>query len=410
MEASARSSHEDRKSVGLHAVELFASVAEVCITEELARRGSPEPDYLQEKLAIKDLARQMAVQPAQVLPHLVRLALDICRSSSAGTSLYESAGSVFRWHHVTGALAKFNGGTTPREFSPCGICLDQRAPVLMERPERAYSWIRDAGITVPEVLLVPLFVGEEKPLGTLWIVAHNRQHFNAGHARVMSELAAFAGLALRMNQGEASLKRALESQETLTKEMSHRVKNLFSIADSILQLSAKSAVTPQDLARSVSGRLQALSVAHGVVKRTLNAEGVANEGTDLAQLIATILRPYHSQPEIKGPSILLGAQASNTLALVFHELATNAAKYGALSVDDGLVRISWEIEDNSLIVKWREKGGPEIKEEPPKKGFGSMLAQNTIGHHGGAVAYAWDRKGLSVRMSMPMDQVLPLIV
>ena len=75
----------------------------------------------------------------------------------------------------------------------------------MEQPERAYPWIREAGITVPEVLLVPIFLGDE-PFGTLWIVAHEHQHFDSGHARVMREMATFAGLALRMIQAEASLK------------------------------------------------------------------------------------------------------------------------------------------------------------------------------------------------------------
>ena len=384
------------------------AVAQVCITDELAHRETPQPDYLREKQAIQDLALQMAVRPSEVLPHLVKLALEICGSDSAGISLYEREGSIFRWHHVTGALAEFNGGTTPRGFSPCGICLDQKVPILMERPERAFSWIADAGLIIPEVLLVPLFIGDESPLGTLWIVARDGQHFNAGDVRVMSELAACAGIALRMNEGEASLKQALENQETLAQELSHRVKNLFSIADSIIRLSAKSSATPQELAASVSGRLHALSVAHGVVKRTLNAEGVANEGSDLSELVATILRPYHSPIDIEGRSILVGGQATSTFALVFHELATNAAKYGALSVTNGMVRVSWEIAKDCLVVTWSEKGGPEIKEEPTRKGFASMLAQNTIGRHGGAIVRSWSswrKEGLSVAMSMPMDRV-----
>ena len=189
--------------MGLHAVEPSAILA-VTITDQLARRGAAKPDYIRQKLGIQDLAQQ-AGGPGQVLPHLVQQALEICTSDSAGISAYESEGSVFRWHHVTGALERFDGATTPRDFSPCGVCLDQRAPVLMERPERAYPWISEAGITVPEVLLVPIIVNED-PFGTLWIVAHDEQHFDAGHAHVMAELAAFAGLALRMIQAEASLK------------------------------------------------------------------------------------------------------------------------------------------------------------------------------------------------------------
>lgn len=181
-----------------------SALSAVIITDQLARRGTSNPHYIQQKLGVQDLAEQ-AGAPGHVLPHLVQLALEICKSDSAGVSVYESGGSIFRWHHVTGTLEKFDGATTPRDFSPCGVCLDQHRPVLMERPEQAYPWIKEAGITVPEVLLVPIFVGNE-PFGTLWIVAHDQQQFDAGDARVMAELAAFAGLALRMTQAEASLK------------------------------------------------------------------------------------------------------------------------------------------------------------------------------------------------------------
>ena len=77
---------------------------------------------------------------------------------------------MFRWRYLRGLLAPFEGATTPRNFSPCGITLDRNAPVLSARPERVYNWIADANISVPEVLLVPLYLGGTTPLGTLWIV------------------------------------------------------------------------------------------------------------------------------------------------------------------------------------------------------------------------------------------------
>src|SRR5262249_40015842 len=141
-------------------------------------------------------------------------------------------GSEFRWLGLAGKLAVFEGATTPRDFSPCGICIDNRSAILMERPERVYGWIADANITVPEVLLVPLLAHDEGPIGTLWIVADEGQPFNRGHERVMTELAAFTSVALRMVQSEKRLKKALEDQETLTKEMGHRIKNLFAITES----------------------------------------------------------------------------------------------------------------------------------------------------------------------------------
>jgi hypothetical protein len=117
------------------------SVADVFITDELDRRAPKKTDYLREKLALQDLAMRMADQPEEVLPRFVDLALEMTGGVSAGLSLYEEdpAPGVFRWQHLRGALASFNGATTPRNFSPCGITLDRNAPVLSAHPERVMA-------------------------------------------------------------------------------------------------------------------------------------------------------------------------------------------------------------------------------------------------------------------------------
>jgi PAS domain S-box-containing protein len=196
------------------------SIADVFITDELERRVPKKTDYLREKLALQDLALRMANQPEEILPRFVDLALEMTGGVSAGLSLYEPnpAPGIFRWQHLRGTLAPFNGATTPREFSPCGITLDRNSPVLSRHPERVYTWIADANIVVPEVLLVPLYLGGEAPLGTLWIVSGREGHFDSGHARVITELAAFVGIALRMSRGEQRLHHALEEQEKLSRD------------------------------------------------------------------------------------------------------------------------------------------------------------------------------------------------
>src|SRR5580698_1926376 len=137
------------------------SVADVFITGELAKRAPRKTDYLQEKLALQELAARMADQPEEMLPRFVDLAMEMTDGVSAGLSLYEEdpAPGVFRWRYLRGVLSPFENATTPREFSPCGITLDQNRPVLSLHPERVYGWISDANIIVPEVLLVPLYLG-----------------------------------------------------------------------------------------------------------------------------------------------------------------------------------------------------------------------------------------------------------
>src|SRR3984885_428536 len=164
------------------------NIADVFITDELYRRAPKKNDYLREKLALQDLAARMADQPEGVLPRFVDLALEMTGGVSAGLSLYEPepAPGVFRWTYLRGLLAPFEGTTTPRDFSPCGITLDCNAPVLSRHPERVYDWIADANISVPEVLLVPLYLCRKVPLGTLWIVSLQEGYFNRGHARAMT--------------------------------------------------------------------------------------------------------------------------------------------------------------------------------------------------------------------------------
>jgi two-component sensor histidine kinase len=272
----------------------------------------------------------------------------------------------------------------------------------MERPERIYGWIAEANITVPEVLLVPLLVNAATPIGTLWIVAHEQQHFNRGHERVMTELATFTGIALRMVQSDTRLKNALEEQETLAKEMSHRIKNLFALTDSMIRLCSRNAQTKEEMTESLTGRLHALSDAHGLVRRSFSSTATPI-GVELNELISTILRPYRA-PHLSGCAVHLGEQATSSIALVFHELATNAAKYGALSRDKGSIDVRWKVENGNLDLEWREQSDRDVR-PPSKKGFGSTLVENTIARHGGTIDRDWSSQGLIARIKIPTDRL-----
>jgi two-component sensor histidine kinase len=381
-------------------VQLPQAIAEVFITDELQRRLAPAPDYLREKLAIQDLANHMTDRPGEILPRLVQMAMEFCGAESAGISVLEPETAQFRWLALTGVLSAFEGATTPRNFSPCGVCLDENSPVLMDHPERVYDWIREANISVPEVLLVPLVVKGRDAIGTLWIVAGATHHFDGEHARLMTELAGFVGVALRMIQTEEQLTAALEKQETLTKEMSHRVKNLFAITDAMIRMTSRTSSTKEEMTERLSGRVHALANANALVQRSFGEAGAA--GVGLSELIGKVLLPYdHAHCEMCGPDVTLGDQATNNLALVFHELATNAAKYGSLSVPTGSVSAGWETDGENLSVNWKEVRGPKIS-APAKKGFGSTLVETTVVRSGGTIASTWQADGLAVSLSVPL--------
>jgi two-component sensor histidine kinase len=395
---------------------------DLLITDELHHRIAHKADYQREKLAIQDLARQMAEQPDQVLPRLVHLAMELCGGQSAGISLYEArppGPGIFRWHHLAGRYANFSGGTAPRDFSPSGVCFDVDHPILMARPERVYAFLSEAGVPNYEL---PLYAGQTDPLGTLWVISHDEAiHFDSGDARVTTELAAFAGLALKMIQdasvlraSEERLNLALHRQEMLTREMSHRVKNLFAIAIGMVSISAKSAATAQDMAKTLLGRLHVLARAHDLVLHGLQSNGQRIREATLRRLLEAIFQPYTDLAHtgdpgrivISGPDLVIGERALTSLALVLHELATNAAKYGALSIGEGLVHVTWQIEARNLLLHWEERKGPGIEKTPTSEGFGSILVRlSIVGQLGGELDSIWKPEGFSAFISIPMERL-----
>jgi two-component sensor histidine kinase len=281
--------------------------------------------------------------------------------------------------------------------------LDHKAPILVQKPERVYSWLVEADVSFPECLLVPLYVGEREPLGTWWIVSEDVEHFTDAHAKTMQELAGFTGIALQMIRAEDRLKVALEEQEEVTREMGHRVKNLFAIADGMIRLSARSSTSKEQMAEALSGRIHALAAANALVRRTFSPDGQSSSASNLSEIIAAVLKPYvHAATTLRGLVLPVGEHATYTIALVFHEMATNVAKYDALSTESGTISVDWEVKNEQLELVWNESGGPPIIREPDASGFGSFLVENTITRHGRSISNTWRRDGLQVVITLPV--------
>ena len=224
------------------------------------------------------------------------------------------------------------------------------------------------------------------------------------------------------------LRRAQEQQNLLLREMGHRVKNLFAVASGVVTLSARSANTPQDMAKAVRDRLDALTRAHDLTRPGLL--GMAEESsrdTTLHALFATIFSPYAEiskdceqkglaqmlrAPEdrvrviVSGPEVPIGGSAVTSFALLLHEFATNAAKYGALASASGSVRVDWSAKEDELALTWQEHGGPPIVGQPECNGFGSMLANRIVNSQfGGRLSHDWKPEGLTIHLSVPIQQL-----
>jgi two-component sensor histidine kinase/integral membrane sensor domain MASE1 len=226
-------------------------------------------------------------------------------------------------------------------------------------------------------------------------------------------LALSADLTARRRQEEQRL-RAEEQRTLLLREMSHRIKNLFAVMSAMVALSARYARTPQELAKSVQERLGALNRAHELTRTGLI--GTAHhpvEDTTLHALIRTIFAPYvagRGKDEeglvLTGCDVPIDRNAITNVALVLHELATNAAKYGALSVPEGVVHVDCSEASGQLSLRWKELGGPLTNGTPSGEGFGGSLTQRIIkDQFGGQLSRTWEREGLIVRLSVPLDRL-----
>ncbi|PWV99842.1 two-component system CheB/CheR fusion protein [Hoeflea marina] len=196
-----------------------------------------------------------------------------------------------------------------------------------------------------------------------------------------------------------SLAEAESHQRTLIAELNHRVKNMLAVVISIANHTLKSAPTPEAFNSAFLGRLHAMARAYGLLSRENWKEALIDE------LVSQEMEPFGLDRVIlSGPQFRLRPDRGLSLAMVVHELSTNAVKYGALSVPAGKVEINWSRQDGMLVFDWVERGGP-LTLEPSDIGFGLTLLKGEIGYrHGGKVETNFAAEGLEVRIMMPVGR------
>ena len=175
------------------------TVEDIVITSELHARKAPRTDGIAEANEYYRIAETLAESPAAALQELVNAGVALCNAGSCGLSVLERAAGqpIFRWTHMAGVYAGYRGGTTPRDFSPCGTTLERRSPQLFRYPGRLFTYFQAVEPPIVEGLVLPL-VFEHQPLGTIWIVSHDEQRrFNKEDVRVMTALGYFTVAALR---------------------------------------------------------------------------------------------------------------------------------------------------------------------------------------------------------------------
>jgi PAS domain S-box-containing protein len=183
---------------------------------------------------------------------------------------------------------------------------------------------------------------------------------------------------------------------TLAREAEHRSKNLLANALATVNLSQSS--SPEGLKEIIAGRIQALANVCSLFAATRWI------GAEISDIATQELAPYFDGKRtlIDGPQTLLAPDAAQAVAVTLHELATNAAKYGALSTPAGQVRLEWShAADGRLRLRWTEKGGPAAH-EPTRKGLGSRIIEQMIVQQKGEVRFDWRKDGLVCEIKVPV--------
>lgn len=201
-------------------------------------------------------------------------------------------------------------------------------------------------------------------------------------------------------------KSALEQREIVSQELSHRIKNIFSVVAGLVHLTGRTHPELAGLLGELRQRITALGRAHDFVRPHSDQSRPALRQDSLHGLLGELFSPYQSpgseRIRITGDDVTVDDRAATPLALIFHELATNASKYGALSVPEGHIALTIATEASDVVLHWCERGGPPLSGSPAQAGFGSQLIEMSAARQlGGSVVREWPADGLHVTARVP---------
>ena len=290
--------------------------------------------------------------------------------------------------------------------SPAGFALEQREPVVSHDISAETRFVIPPLLTEHDVrsMVNVIIVGEGEPFGVLEVDAPERRHFDEDDIAFLRNYANLLAAAVARLRKERALEQRLDERRVLVRELQHRVKNILTLVQSFARLTSTEGRSAEEFRDALVGRLHALARAHALFSE---AQG---RDVELVGLAERVVEPYRSDRAeavaIKGEAgVTLDAKQGLTLGLMLHELATNAAKHGALSVPDGSVRIGWRAERDEvprLRLSWEERGGPPV-EPPQRRGFGTRMIERAGSYElDGEARIDFAREGLRAEVVFPL--------
>ena len=304
------------------------------------------------------------------------------------------------------------------------ICTDENGSILLfnSAAERSFGYSASEAIGQPVEMLLPL---NDRAKHTTQVHSYLTEGANihrlmgrkrevAGRHKDGTEFSTEAIVSRHLVDGSIILtvvhrditerKKMEQQREVIAQELDHRIRNIFSVVNSLVFLTAPGAESVKDFKETLLRRFSTLARTQGVLRAG------APTTSDLKEVLLDEIAPYHtddgSNIAIEGPLVDVCPDAAQTLALIFHELATNSAKYGALSRESGLVTITYAcVGDTDVDIEWRESGGPKVQ-LPQRQGFGTALIKQVVhSTFGGEVALEYPQEGFFCRMVLPILKV-----
>jgi two-component sensor histidine kinase len=328
---------------------------DIVITHRLYRRKARAADLVAELRAFHELSALLSVDPNLAIQRFLDLAVELCPGAgSAGLSelVVELGGELFRWTAMSGAFAEYVGGTTPRDFSPCGLCLDRNQTILVDRPARLFTYFNDAKPDIFEGLIVPLLDTGKRPIGTLWVASHTDSvRFDPTDARVLEQLAVQLVLAIKLRRKAALYERledTVRDRDILVEEVQHRVKNMLQMTSGLLQVQERA--SRSDEVRSALQEAQSrLLTLSGVYENLL--EGRPGErDVDAAKLIGRLVEAlkrnsssgHKVELALHCESVMLPSAAATSVGMIVNEAVTNSLKYAFADQASGRIVVQLE--------------------------------------------------------------------
>ncbi|UUR07596.1 PAS domain-containing sensor histidine kinase [Sphingomonas glaciei] len=205
-------------------------------------------------------------------------------------------------------------------------------------------------------------------------------------------------------------RRAAEQTELLGRELSHRIKNIFAVIGGIISITGRNSAELRPVMKELLDRIAALGRAHNFARPHSPESRPEDRAGTLHGLVSVLLEPYtdgqNNRVRVSGDEVPVDDRGATPLSLALHELATNSAKYGALSTEEGGVAVSILRQEPRVCLSWHEAGGPEIESTPGRIGFGTQLADIAIERQlGGTIKREWRREGLVVTIDVPVSHL-----